>query len=627
MGSNGKIAMVEATMSSEISQLVSVLQSNYSIAQTRFLNKGPGHFVRTRLAAVSALSIEVLSDQRLRDKLSLEEIRGLLRLIIEVWDLAVSKDGNDFDNFTNSQKFLDRRDLLVEAIQADAGSRLLRISESSYKTPDSNQIKEFIESFSPAILPESKQTKAKASDQISETEEFDTPDFSESESESDWAFIQESSSYEGPSLRSWQVEALDAWEHNSAAGVIEAITGTGKSMVAIAAMHQTLKQGGNCLVLVPTSGLLEQWFRQVNQYLPNARVGKLTSGHEADFNGSDVIIATVQTASRRQPQPRSHGLLVADEVHRLGAQNFSKALNESYPRRLGLSATYERQNDDGVSKYLEPYFGSVIFAYGYKQALADQVVAPFHLGMVGTDFTPYERGKYELAEDQCRKARTYLVQQCDYPEEWALFFAYVQATLKRGYKDKEFFQCAKYIEGFSTKRTLLAEATAKEKFLGAISPAFNEQSRALVFTETKESAYRVAHILSKGAVARPLTGDSPGEERERVLKDFGSGKVQVVCAPRILDEGIDVPEAEWAIIVAASRSKRQMIQRMGRVIRLKADGRPAKILLTYIKDSSEDPNYGGHEAFLEEVRGPASSVTMFDSDKSLEVEEWLGGTV
>lgn len=607
-------------MSAEMSGLVNALKSNYAIAHTRFINKGPGHFVRTRLAAVSAISIEVLSDQRLRDKLSLEEIKDLLRLLIEVWDLAVTKDANDFDNFASSQKFLDRRDLLIEAIQEESGSRLIRISETSLRTPDSTQIKEFIESFSTPTRPASEKS---APAKVPEAIENDQFSFTQEETVSDWAFIQESSSYKGPVLRSWQVEALDAWENSSAAGVVEAITGTGKSMVAIAAMHQTLRQGGNCLVLVPTSGLLEQWFRQVNQYLPNARVGKLTSGHESDFNSSDVIIATVQTASRRQPKPRSHGLLIADEVHRLGAQNFSKALNESYPRRLGLSATYERQNDDGLSKYLEPYFGSVIYAYGYKQALADQVVAPFHLGMVGTDFTPYEREKYQVAEDQCRKARTFLVQQCDYPEEWALFFAYVQANLKRGYKDKEFFQCAKYIEGFSTKRTLLAEASAKEKFLGEISPAFTEDSKALVFTETKESAYRVAHILSKTSVARPLTGDSQGEERERVLRDFGAGKINVVCAPRILDEGIDVPEAEWAIIVAASRSKRQMIQRMGRVIRLKADGRPAKILLTYIKDSSEDPNYGGHEAFLEEVREPASSVTYFDADIPHQVHEWL----
>lgn len=607
-----------------MSGLVKALKSNYAISHNRFINKGPGHFVRTRLAAVSAISIEVLSDQRLRDKLSLEEVKDLLQLLIEVWDLAVSNEANDFDNFASSQKFLDRRDLLIEAIQEDAGSRLIRISETSLRTPDSTQIKEYIESFSTPARPVSEKS---APAKVPEAIENDQFSIIHEEPVSDWAFIQESSSYRGPVLRSWQVEALDAWEYSSAAGVVEAITGTGKSMVAIAAMHQTLRQGGNCLVLVPTSGLLEQWFRQVNQYLPNARVGKLTSGHESDFNSSDVIIATVQTASRRQPKPRSHGLLIADEVHRLGAQNFSKALNESYPRRLGLSATYERQNDDGVSTYLEPYFGSVIYAYGYKQALADQVVAPFHLGMVGTDFTPYEREKYQVAEDQCRKARTFLVQQCDYPEEWALFFAYVQANLKRGYKDKEFFQCAKYIEGFSTKRTLLAEASAKEKFLGEISPAFTEDSKALVFTETKESAYRVAHILSKTSVARPLTGDSLGEERERVLRDFGAGKINVVCAPRILDEGIDVPEAEWAIIVAASRSKRQMIQRMGRVIRLKADGRPAKILLTYIKNSSEDPNFGGHEAFLEEVREPAWSVTVFDSDKSKEVQEWLSASM
>jgi superfamily II DNA or RNA helicase len=99
--------------------------------------------------------------------------------------------------------------------------------------------------------------------------------------------------------------------------------------------------------------------------------------------------------------------------------------------------------------------------------------------------------------------------------------------------------------------------------------------------------------------------------------------LKVVCAPRILDEGIDVPEAELAIIVAASKSRRQMIQRMGRVIRLKRDGRPARILLTYVRGTSEDPAYGGHEAFLDEVVPYALSSSVLDGKCTSQISEWL----
>ena len=107
------------------------------------------------------------------------------------------------------------------------------------------------------------------------------------------------------------------------------------------------------------------------------------------------------------------------------------------------------------------------------------------------------------------------------------------------------------------------------------------------------------------------------------MKDFGTGKIKVLCTPRILDEGIDVPEAELAIIIASSKSKRQMIQRMGRVIRKKNPPRAAKILITYVKGTSEDPLDGGHEGFLSEVQDHAESVTFIDADNTLKLTSWI----
>lgn len=111
--------------------------------------------------------------------------------------------------------------------------------------------------------------------------------------------------------------------------------------------------------------------------------------------------------------------------------------------------------------------------------------------------------------------------------------------------------------------------------------------------------------------------------RTEKLRSFGQGKLKVIAAPRILDEGIDVPEAEIAVVVSASQSRRQMIQRMGRVIRKKEDGRGARMIMMYVEGTSEDPNLGAHEAFLDEVVPHARSISYFTSEKIDQVGEWI----
>lgn len=439
-----------------------------------------------------------------------------------------------------------------------------------------------------------------------------------------WEDIGRNGDYIGPELRLWQKEALWSWDEKDNKGVVEAITGTGKSLVGVAAIRQVLAEGGCALILVPTSALLEQWFRNLTKQLPHSKVGKLTGGHHADFNSSNVIVSTVQTACKQQPKPKSLALLVADEAHRYGAAQFSKALNPEYNRRLALSGTYERQQDDGVEKYLTPYFGDIVYTYGYGRALEDDVVAPFNLALVATEFTTQERHEYDLESEKCRKSQTFLVRQMGYPQEWPEFFARVQTRLKDNFRDKESFYCRQYVEGFAHRRSIMAEAKGKEEVLASIRDSLASSSGTLVFTETKESARRLAYIASQATTALPLTGDDNTKERELRLKEFGTGALKVLCTPRILDEGIDVPEAELAIIIAASKSKRQMIQRMGRVIRKKNPPRPAKILITYVKGTSEDPiDGGGHEGFLAEVEPHALELSMFSSKNPSAISSWL----
>jgi superfamily II DNA or RNA helicase len=431
--------------------------------------------------------------------------------------------------------------------------------------------------------------------------------------------------YRGHPLRRWQREALDEWTQRDYRGVVEAITGTGKSLVGVAAIHKTvIVDGGKALVLVPTRSLLDQWMWLVRETLPGMRIGTLTSGSADTFRNSDVLIATVQTAWKSPPIPTSLGLLVADEVHRYGSEQYSKALHPNYQRRLGLTGTFERQLDDGVGRFLLPYFGSITSSYGYSLALREKVVSPFDLAFVAAEFTPHEQRAYEEATTRCSESQKDLIDQFGYSTEWPRFFAEVTQRLKNDtYRDDESDLCAKYMGGFAERRRLTAEAAAKESFVAKLAPSFESFSGSLVFTETKESARRLGWIINRTTSAFPLTSDSSSAEREDKLRAFAAGRLKVLCTPRILDEGVDVPEAEVAVIVATSKTARQMIQRMGRVIRLKKDGRSARIVILYIKGAGEDPELGGHEAFLDAVRPFAASELLTTVEHPDDLINWL----
>lgn len=438
-----------------------------------------------------------------------------------------------------------------------------------------------------------------------------------------WAALEDQDGYHGPPLRAWQERALIEWEANSHRGVIEAITGTGKSMVGVAAIHEVLSYGGVALVIVPTRALVVQWTKTIRDALPSVRIGQLSDGKKEDFAAHDVVISTIQSIYKAPMRPRSMMLLVADEVHRYGSEKYKAALTEDYSWRLALTGTYERPKDDGIERHLQPYFGDVIFNYGYAEALSEGTVAPFELALVETPFTQLEFASYKQADERCTDARGKLVRQFRFPADWREFFAMV--TKAAGSKEQNRVRdlSKQYMRGFSERKKILAGADAKLSFAEKIAPIFEDLKGTLVFSESKFSSRRLAYVINKRVSAFPLDSDSKSAEREAKLGQFSAGDLKVICAPRILDEGIDVPEAELAIIASASQTKRQMIQRMGRVIRLKADGGIARIIILFVPATPEDPNTGGYEAFLNEVIPHARSEIRVSGEDITAIKDWL----
>ena len=182
-----------------------------------------------------------------------------------------------------------------------------------------------------------------------------------------------------------------------------------------------------------------------------------------------------------------------------------------------------------------------------------------------------------------------------------------------------------YLNAFSRRRQLLAETTAKHDLLNDLIPAVRAAKRALVFTERQEATEDAAEILGwQGIRAGAVHAGLPATARRALVAQFAQGSLSVLCAPRILDEGVDVPDADLGIILAASQTRRQMVRRMGRVLRRKSDGRFARFVIAYVIGTSEDPMGGAYEAFLEDVTDVADDVVDFGTiETGDEVCEYL----
>ena len=415
-------------------------------------------------------------------------------------------------------------------------------------------------------------------------------------------------------LYPWQVEAFAAWQKGGGRGVVEAVTGTGKTMLGITAAAAELARGGQVCVLVPTTELLHQWRATLHRCLPaTTSVGLLGGGQHERIADHDVLVAVVNSARDADLRPRRPGgLLIGDECHRYGTDVNRAALETGFARRLGLSATFARP-DEGHLAWLAPYFGPTCFRMGYGRAIAEGVAAHFLVALMAVRFEPPERAVYDDLSRELVRARAVLISRFGVPPEPFGIFLRAVANLARSDGDGPAGLAARlYLGAMQDRRRLLAETPAKTSALGRLVPAFLAAARAIVFTQTIDGAERAATVLRElGVHAAAIHSGLDRSARYAVLAGFRSGDLLVVTAPQVLDEGVDVPAADLAVILASSRSRRQMIQRMGRVLRRKPDGAAARFVIVHVEGTVEDPALGAHGTFLGEVTEVADAVRRF----------------
>ena len=422
---------------------------------------------------------------------------------------------------------------------------------------------------------------------------------------------------QGPVLFEWQERALAEWRANDFRGVVEAVTGAGKTHVGLAAAREHLEKGWKVAVLVPRIPLQEQWVAQIRQLIPGARVGRMGDGHDDSLETCDILVAVVNSAAKKSlGLPVGHdGLLIADECHRYSGDHFQGALEDVFEHRLGLTATYGR--DDGAhTSVLTPYFGGVVYSYGYVEAVGEGVIAPFRVAVVPVAFSGVERQQYIEDTKAIGKATGALVAAGAPEAPYAAFMKYVNDARRNG--PIEIGKLAgRYHTAVTRRRDLLASTRSKFRAVAALSGAIRASNRTIVFTQTIESAEECARILiANGVAAQAMHSGVPPRERSAILIRFAQGDLQCIVAVVILDEGIDVPEADLGVIVTASRQRRQMVQRMGRILRRKQDRRSARFAIICVEGTVEDPAEGAHEAFLEQIVDIAEDRQRFGPDQN-----------
>lgn len=401
----------------------------------------------------------------------------------------------------------------------------------------------------------------------------------------------------------WQKKALQAWKSNGYRGVVEAVTGAGKSRLGLMAVQVALKVQKKCLIVVPTISLFHQWKRLIEERTGQPMRSLIGANHRTFDPDAEITLGVVNSVINKVDSvfTTNFDLLIADECHRYGAEKWSKSLLSHSHQRLGLTATLER-SDDGISEHLTPYFSgdtskkrTVAFSYDFKKALKDEVVSPFVTLTAGIDLEEDEQEVYESLGRKMAKARERLINEHDFPSD-KHFFSQMR---KKNNSRAAGIEIGKFNNANTARRKMLSSAEGKMNLIYELTPIIRYSQAAIVYCGDIDSAENINDAISSepDVTCSAYHSNIPAGDQRDILEAFRTKQIQCLVAVDMLDEGVDIPHADLAIILSSNQQKRQLIQRLGRILRKKENQRGAVLAMCYAKGTSEDPyNHSSHSA-------------------------------
>jgi superfamily II DNA or RNA helicase len=352
------------------------------------------------------------------------------------------------------------------------------------------------------------------------------------------------SSVERREPRPFQREALASWLAGGGRGVVVLPTGAGKSYLAMMAIDARRRSS---LVVAPTLDLVHQWYQSLRACFA-APVGVIGGG---EYQLEDLTVTTYDSAYARMEHIGARfGLVIFDECHHLPGESYALAARFCLaPYRLGLTATPERA--DGRERLLEQLIGPTLYRRDVVE-LSGRYLAPYETIRVDIELEPDEREEYEGAR------ATYLAFlrrhgiAVNSPAGWGQFV--IRAS--RGEEGRAAMQ------GYQRQRQIAFGARGKLACVARLLHR-HRRDRCLVFTQDNATAY----AISRRFLIPALTHQTKVTERSAILEGFAGKLYGAIVTSKVLNEGVDVPRANVAIVVSGSGSVREHVQRLGRVLR------------------------------------------------------------
>lgn len=428
-------------------------------------------------------------------------------------------------------------------------------------------------------------------------------------------------------LYAWQKECLSLWSDNGCRGIVNVVTGAGKTMLALAAVERLSALPGmgslRVRIVVPKTFLVRQWERALREYLSVSRedIGIYTGSRKSGPNRMFMIYVInsaryslarhiVGDVSSSRPV-----FLIADECHHYGTDENARIF-DFYKRidknarvyTLGLSATPNCEHFEDV---LVPSLGREIFQFSFNHALRAGIINRFAVFHIGLMFSGFERVDYDDLTDQISLALTRLRRICPNlgARDSSSFFSGLKHLAETS-KDPETADLANAVVMLSYQRKeIVYQAGARVCCVLDLVRLIRRDAKIIIFGERIEKAdeiyYRLSNIYpNEAGLYHSGLNKSAGES---ALKRFEDGEIRILVSCKTLDEGLSVNNADVGIIVSSTGSKRQRIQRLGRILRKKDTERLAYFYYLYIENTVEET-----DLLREHLSGLERFVSMID---------------
>lgn len=347
-------------------------------------------------------------------------------------------------------------------------------------------------------------------------------------------------------LRDYQKEALEFWIKARCRGVIVLPTGAGKTRVALAALNYLKKP---TLIVVPTIELMEQWEKRLKKFF-KVKIGRFWGGSK--YIGF-ITISTYDSAYiNAEILGNKFELIIFDEVHHLPSPGYRQIAElNAAPYRLGLTATPERE--DNLHLDLDYLVGRIVYCKVVKE-FKGRFLADFEVRTIRVKLSEKERKIYK---ELVKKYKEYLRKHNIKIKSINDF----EKIIMRSGLDRE---AREALLAWREARKIAFNASEKMKVLKEIL-AKHRGDKILIFTENNEMVRRISEEL----LIPEITYKTKPVERRAILEGFRLGKFKAIVTSRVLEEGVDVPDANVAIVLSGTASRREFIQRLGRILRPK----------------------------------------------------------